>query len=402
MGSIKDRVAIVGMGCTKFGNNWDASANDMMVEAAFDALEDAGMSIKDLEAAWFSSFFCPPGLTGQPLSKALKLPFLPVTRVENACASGTDALRNASYAVAAGIYDIVLVLGVEKLKDNGLQGLPDAEMWLNMWGSHDSTYRCTTASGPAQFAQMATSYFSKYGIDPEEGKRILATIESTNHHNGSLTPKAQFQNEVSVEKIMKAPIIAAPLGLYDCCGVSDGAAAAIVVPASKAKDFRSDPIYIKAIQIAVGPCDGIMNPNYDYAHVEETVRAAAGAYKEAGIKNPREEVSIANVHDCFSITQFVTMEDLQFSPRGKAGEDVKSGFFSLEGGLPVNTDGGLKCFGHPIGATGIRMMYEMYKQLQGKADKRQVKDAKLGVTHNLGGIPGSASVSVGIVSKELG
>jgi acetyl-CoA C-acetyltransferase len=402
MGTIRDRVAIVGMGCTKFGNNWDMSANDMMVDAAFEALEDAGIGVKDLEAAWFSSFFCPPGLTGQPLAKALKLPFLPVTRVENACASGTDALRNASYAVASGIYDIVLVLGVEKLKDNGLQGLPDAEMWLNMWGSEDNTYRCTTASGPAQFAQMATSYFSRYGMDPGEGKEILAIVESTNHHNGSLTPKAQFQNEVSVDQIMKAPIIAAPLGLYDCCGVSDGAAAAIVVPASKAKDFRSDPIYIKALQIAVGPCDGLMNPGYDYVHVEETVRAAAAAYKEAGIKNPREEVSIANVHDCFSITQLVTMEDLQFSHRGKAGEDVKSGFFSLEGGLPVNTDGGLKCFGHPIGASGIRMMYEIYKQLQGKADKRQVKDAKVGLTHNLGGIPGSASVSVGIVSRELG
>jgi len=402
MGSIKDRVAIVGMGCTKFGTNWDKSANDMMVDAAFEAFEDAGIGIKDLNAAWFSSFFCPPGLTGQSLAKALKLPFIPVTRVENACASGTDALRNAAYAVAAGIYDVVLVLGVEKLKDNGLMGLPDAEMWLNMWGSHDNTYRCTTASGPAQYAQMATSYFAKYGIEPEDGKRILAMIESNNHRNGALTPKAQFQTEVSVEKIMKAPIIAAPLGLFDCCGVSDGAAAAIIVPAEKAKKYRSDPIYIKALQIAVGPCDGIMNPDYDYAHVEETVRAAESAYKEAGISNPREEISIANVHDCFSITQLVTMEDLQFSPRGKAGEDVKSGFFNLEGGLPVNTDGGLKCFGHPIGASGIRMMYEMYKQLQGKADKRQVKDARVGLTHNLGGIPGSASVSVGIVSKELG
>jgi len=402
MGSIRDRVAIVGMGCTQFGNNWDMSANDMIVNAAFEALEDAGIEIKDIDAAWFSSFFCPPGLTGQSLAKALKLPFLPVTRVENACASGTDALRNASYAVASGIYDTVLVLGVEKLKDNGLQGLPDAEMWLNMWGSHDSTYRCTTASGPAQFAQMASSYFSKYGIEAEHGKRILATLEASNHHNGSLTPKAQFRNEVSVEKIMNAPIIAAPLGLFDCCGVSDGAAAAIIVPADKAKEFRSDPIFIKALQIAVGPCDGLMNPGYDYAHVEETGRAAKAAYKEAGITEPRKEISIANVHDCFSITQLVTMEDLQFSPRGKAGEDVMSGFFSLGGGLPVNTDGGLKCFGHPIGASGIRMMYETYKQLQGKADKRQVDNASVGLTHNLGGIPGSASVSVGIVSRELG
>ncbi len=402
MGSIKDRVAIIGMGCTNFGNSWDKSPNDLIVEAAHEAFEDAGMNVNDMEAAWFSSFFCPPGLTGQSLAKALKLPYIPVTRVENACASGTDALRNASYAVAAGIYDIALVLGVEKLKDNGLMGLPDAEMWLNMWGSHDNTYRCTTASGPAQYAQMATSYFAKYNIDPHEGKEILARIEVNNHRNGALTPKAQFRREVSLDTVMKAPIIAAPLGLYDCCGISDGAAAAIIVPAEKAKNYRNDPIYIKAMQIAVGPCDGIMNPEYDYAHVEETVKAAKAAYAEAGITNPREQVSLANVHDCFSITQLVTMEDLQFSERGKAGDDVKSGFFSLEGGLPVNTDGGLKCFGHPIGASGVRMMYEMYTQLQGKAGKRQIKDPKIGVTHNLGGIPGSASVSVGIVSKELG
>lgn len=152
-------------------------------------------------------------------------------------------MRNASYAVASGVYDIVLVLGVEKLKDSGLLGLPDAEMWLNMWGSHNSTYRCTMASAPAQYAQMATSYFLKYGIATEEGKRILAMIESNNHHNGCLTSKAHFQNEVSVEKIMKVPMVATPLGLYDCCGVSDGAAAAIIVPAEKAKDFRSDPVY---------------------------------------------------------------------------------------------------------------------------------------------------------------
>ena len=142
--------------------------------------------------------------------------------------------------------------------------------------------------------------------------------------------------------------------------------------------------------------------DWDGDHFVTTSKCSVEAYKEAGITDPREEISIANVHDCFSITQLVTMEDLQFSPRGKAGEDVMSGFFSLVGGLPVNTDGGLKCFGHPIGASGIRMMYEMYKQLQGKADKRQVKNGSVGLTHNLGGIPGSASVSVGIVSRELG
>jgi acetyl-CoA C-acetyltransferase len=401
MGSIKDRVAIIGMGCTKFGFNWDKSADDMIIDAVYEAFEDAGIDPKDIEAAWLGSFM-PQGPTGQYLAKPLKLPFLPVTRVENACASGIEAIRNASYAVAAGIYDIVLAVGVEKLKDNGLMGLPDSEWWPNMFGTSDGTYRCTASSGPAHFALMATSYFAKYGINPDEGKRILATIEVNNHHNGALARKAQFQREVSLETVLNAPIVAWPLGLYDCCGVSDGAAAAIIVPANKAKSFRSDPIYLKALQIAVGPLDGFMNTAYDYTYVEESYRAAIAAYKEAEVKNPREEINIAEVHDCFSITQLVTMEDLQFSPRGKAGDDVKSGFFSLEGGLPVNTDGGLKCFGHPIGASGIRMMYEVYKQLQGKADKRQVRNPKLGLAHNLGGNPGSATVGIAIAGNEKG
>jgi len=400
MGSIKDRVAIVGMGCTKFGFNWDQSQDDMIVEAAYEAMEDAGIKTLDIEAAWFGSFM-PQGPTGQYLAKALKLPFIPVTRVENACASGLEAIRNASYAVAAGIYDVVLAIGSEKLKDTGLAGLPDSEWWPNMYGTADSTYRCTASSGPSHFALLATSYFEKYGIDPDEGKKVLAMIEVENHRNGALHPKAQFQKEVSLETVLNSPIIAWPLGLYDCCGVADGAAAAIIVSADKAKNFREDPVYIKALQIAVGPLDGFIGNEYDYTYVEESTRAAAAAYKEAGITNPREEISIAEVHDCFSITQLVTMEDLQFSPRGKVIEDIKSGFFNLDGGLPINTDGGLKCFGHPIGASGIRMVYECYKQLQGKADKRQVKNPKLGLAHNLGGNPGSSSVGIVIVGSEL-
>ena len=189
------------------------------------------------------------------------------------------------------------------------------------------------------------------------------------------------------------------MGLFDCCGVSDGAAAAIVTRADMAKKFRADPVYIKALEICVGPHEGYMSQIYDFAHVEETWRAGQAAYLAAGIKNPAKEISLAEVHDCFTCHELILYEDLGFSARGKAREDIDGGTFSLKGELPVNTDGGLKCFGHPLGASGLRMMYEMYKQLQGKADKRQLKDPKVGLTHNMGGFPSMNIVSVCIVGK---
>ncbi len=195
-------------------------------------------------------------------------------------------------------------------------------------------------------------------------------------------------------------MIAWPLGLYDCCGVSDGAAAAIITTPEIAKSLRKGkepPMFVKALQIAMAPNDGNLTQKFDYMHVEATVRAGERAYKEAGITNPREQISMAEVHDCFSITEAVTMEDLRFSERGKVLRDIEDGFFDLDGGLPVQPDGGLKCFGHPIGASGIRMIYEMYKQLQGKAGDRQIKDPKLALTHNLGGSPDGCMIYVGIV-----
>lgn len=396
MGSIKDRVAIIGMGCTKFGENWDKSSKDLMVEAAYEAFEDAGLSLGDIDAAWIGTYLS--GLTGQALAEPLKLDYKPITRVENMCASGIDSLRNASYAIAAGIYDIVLALGVEKLKDTGFSGLPDAELVSNYgWLSPEKTYRSQSESAPGHFALLATRYFEKYNLTVEEGKRILAMIEVKNHHNGSLHPKAHFHKEIVEEDVIKAPIIAWPLGLYDCCGVSDGAAAAILVNANNALQYRSDPVYIKALQIAAGPSEGWRDPGYDWTYIPETYRAAQAAYAEAGIKIPRDEIGMAEVHDCFSITELITYEDLSFSQRGKAPEDVKAGRFTLQGEQPVNPDGGLKCFGHPVGASGLRMTYELYKQLQGKAGPRQIKDPKLGLAHNLGGFPGSATAGVVIV-----
>ena len=395
---IKDKVAIIGMGCTQFGELWNKSPEDLMIDAFKEVIQDAGIDKKDIQAAWQGGPEFTAGSVGDsalPLAQTLKLPFIPVTKVENMCASGSEAFRGACYAIASGSCDIAMALGIEKLKDTGFGGLPEFSHWATIGTKHRIIGANQTA--PGMFAMLATRYFSRYAISPEKGKRMLATVSAKSHHNGALNPKAHLRREVTVEQIMNAPIVAWPLGLFDCCGVSDGSAAAIVCRADMAKKFRPDPIYVKALQIAASSGEEEMFNEYDYTHVEPTTRAAERAYKEAGIKNPREEISMAEVHDCFSITEAVTMEDLQFSPRGKMKDDIMAGRFNLDGAQPIQPDGGLKCFGHPIAASGIRMIYEMYKQLQGKADKRQLKNPKYGLTHNLGGIPYRSVASIIIV-----
>ncbi|MGB3129736.1 MAG: acetyl-CoA acetyltransferase [Dehalococcoidia bacterium] len=385
-GSIKDRVAIIGMGCTRFGELWDKGPTDLVVDSVEEAYADAGIEAKDIEALWGGSIFTAHG--GRFFTEALRMQYIPATHVVNACASGQDAIRNAAYAVAAGIYDIVLAIGVEKIKDEGMSGLP---------GMDNRTHTHAVATMPGVFAIMATKYFHRYGLTPEEGKTMLAKISVKSHANGSLNPKAHLRNVLTIERVLNAPIIAWPLGLFDCCGVSDGGAAAILTSAERAKEFRKDPVYIKALQICGTPSSGRITTDYDYTHVEESYRAGAAAYREAGVTDPLKEISMAEVHDCFSITEAVTMEDLQFSPRGKVKDDIDAGTFELNGELPVQPDGGLKCFGHPIGASGIRMVYELYLQLQGRADKRQIKDPKLGLAHNLGHEPYAPLCSVCIV-----
>jgi acetyl-CoA C-acetyltransferase len=395
MESIKDKVAIIGMGCTRFGERWDMGVEDLLVEAAYEAFEDAGIQPKDVQAAWLGTVFS--GITALTMSP-LGLQYIPMTRVENMCATGSEALRGAAYAVAAGACDIALAIGVEKLKDSGQTGVKGpAIIGDNADGSSGVG---SGFSAPASFAYLGTRYFHHYGVDPDHGKRLLAKIAVKNHHNGNLNPKAHFHKELTVEQVVNAPIVAWPLGLYDCCGVSDGAAAAIVVRADMAKQFRKDPIYIKGLAICVGARQGVMRQDYDYVHVEENVRASKMVYEQAGIKDPREELSLAEVHDCFTTNELILYEDLGFSPRGKAGEDIEAGTFELNGSLPVNTDGGLKCFGHPLGASGLRMMYEIYKQLQGKADKRQVKNPRLGLAHNLGGNAGMGISSCVVLGNE--
>lgn len=399
MGSIKDKVAIIGMGCTRFGELWDKSGSDLIVDAAYEAFEDAGIEPKDIQAAWIGTVF--GGVMATTLSLPLKLQYIPITRVENLCATGTEAIRAAAHAVAAGVCDIALAVGMEKLKDAGVGLIPPP--------IGDNTIADTGVDPlrlippPVAFGSQAVRYFQQYGLSPQEGKRLLAKIAVKNHHNGSLNPKAQYQSEITLEQAINAPIVSWPLGIFDCCGVTDGAAAAIVTRADMAKKFRDAPVYIKSFAVAAGARQPHMRPDYDFTHFEENVQASRAAYAEAGIKDAFKELSLAEVHDCFTITELLIYEDLGWCPRGEAKSYIEGGVFELGGELPVNTDGGLKCFGHPLGASGLRMIYEVYKQLQGKAGPRQVKNPRLGLTHNLAGNIGSGvTVAMGIFGNELG
>ena len=389
---IKDRVAIIGMGCTAFGEHWDKGPEDLLVEAAYEAYKSAGVDPDAVDAYWLGTLGS--GLSGLMLSEPLKINYKPVTHVENFCATGSEALRQACYAVASGAYDVAMAIGVEKLKDSGFSGLT---------GTAPVTDGTTsTITAPASFSLLAPAYFKKYGLDPKKGKEVLARIAWKNHKNGAKNPKAQFRKEVPMEAILNSPKIADPLGIMDCSGVSDGSAAAIVVRAEDAHKYRKDPIYIKALSFVAGPGQGYQDQEYDFTSFHEVVASAKDAYHQAGVTNPRQQISMAEVHDCFTPTELVLMEDLGFSERGTAWKDVVDGFFDLEGGLPVNPDGGLKSFGHPIGASGLRMMYEMWLQLRGEAGPRQIKEPKLGLTHNLGGYPGKCVSFVSVVGSEVG
>jgi acetyl-CoA C-acetyltransferase len=389
MAGFKDQVAIIGMGCTSFGEHWGKDVKDLIIEACYEAFEDAKIEPKQIQAAWWSSMIS--GELGRSLAYPLKTNYIPISRVENRCAGGQDAFLNACFAVASGAYDLVLVCGAEKLKDSGI---PAAGM--------DPTTPYTSRADtlfvpPTAFAQLAQRYFHHYGIDPVEGKGILARIAVKNHHNGTLSPKAQFKKEITIEEAVKAPLVAPPLGLFDCCGISDGGAAAIITRANLAKKYRDDFVLVKGFGVSSGHYQAQIQDDWDMAHIEENVRAAKQAYAMAGIEDPRKEIDLAIVHDCFTITELIIYEDLGFSPRGKAKDDIIAGTFELTGDLPVNTDGGLKCFGHPVGASGLRMLYEVYKQLQGKAEARQVKGARTGLVHGLGGTPIDSSTAAVII-----
>jgi len=394
---IKDKVAILGMGCSKFGERWDCGPEDLMVEAFQECLTDAGIEKNEIQAAWLGSCFdeVNVGKSALPASMALRLPNISVTRVENYCASGTEAFRGAVYAVASGACDIALAIGVEKLKDIGYGGLPEFSsamgMLNNLWMAN--------MTAPGGFAMLATGYAAKYGLDIKEVKRAMAHVSVKSHANGVLNPKAHLRRAVTEEQVLNSPQIAYPLGLFDCCGVSDGAACAIVTTPEIAKSLgKKNLVSVKALQLSLSNGTELAY-EWDGAHFVTTSKASTAAYEEAGITNPREEISMMEVHDCFSITELVTMEDLHISERGQAPKDIMDGFYDLDGGVPCQVDGGLKCFGHPIGASGLRMLYEMYLQLHGRAEDRQLKDPKFGLTHNLGGFPFMNVCSIAIVGK---
>ncbi len=393
---IRDKVAIVGMGCTAFGEHWDKSVDDLLVDAVTEASTTSGIPLADVDAFWLGTMAS--GLSGLTLSRPLKLDYKPVTRVENFCATGSESFRNACYAVASGAYDMVMATGVEKLKDSGYSGLV-----VNMDGG-DGTAASMTA--PAMFSLLAPAYAKKYGVDDAELKDVMARIAWKNHYNGARNPRAQFRKEVSKEAICASPLVAGSLGIFDCSGVSDGAAAAIIVRAEDAHRYTDKPIYVKGLAFAAGPAEGPMNPSYDYTTFTEVVRSASDAYAQAGITNPRAELAMAEVHDCFTPTELVLMEDLGFAERGFGWKEVLAGTYDLEGELAVNPDGGLKSFGHPIGASGLRMLFEAWLQLRQEAPpERAIKSVteggrKLALTHNLGGAPGECVSFVSIVGSE--
>ena len=395
---ICDRVAIVGMGCTPFGEHWDKSADDLLVDAVYDASANAGIDVRDVDAFWLGTYMS--GVAGLSLSRPLRLTGKPVTHVENMCATGSEALRAACYAVACGAYDTAMAVGVEKLKDSGFSGLTRHSIPGDGIGG---TLGTTTA--PANFSLLGPAYSEKYGVAREQLKEACTRIAWKNHRNGAVNPRAQFRKEVPMETIARSPLVAGDLGIFDCSGVSDGAAAAIVVRAEDAHRYTDRPLYVKAMSVVSGAADGNVDPGYDFTTFPEVVASAREAYRQAGVTDPRREVGMAEVHDCFTVTELILMEDLGFTDRGTAWQQVLDGAFDRDGRLPVNPDGGLKAFGHPVGASGLRMIFEAWLQLRGEApDSRRITNpgGKLALTHNLGGGPGECVSFVALLGAELG
>jgi acetyl-CoA C-acetyltransferase len=383
------------MGCTRFVEHWDMGLDDLIVRAATDAYESAGIDKAAVDAYWFGT--AQGGMSGITLAKPLQLQNKPVTRVENYCATGSEALRQACYAVASGAYDVAMAVGAEKTKDSGYQGLNAVPV------PNDGTGRTLTAA--AMFSMVAPAYGEKFGVSDTDMRTAMAHVAEKNHANGARNPLAQFRREVSAETICASPKVAGDLGVFDCAGVADGAAAAIICRAENAHLYTDHPLYVKALSLVAGNGSGLTDQSYDYTTFPEIAECAADAYQQAGVDDPSARIAMAEVHDCFTITELVLMEDLGFSERGSAWQEVLDGRFDLDGDMPVNTDGGLKSFGHPVGASGLRMIYEAWLQLRGEAGAdRQVDtitdERNLALTHNLGGYPGEMVSFISILGSS--
>jgi acetyl-CoA C-acetyltransferase len=377
--SIRDKVSIVGVGCCQFGENWDKSPSDMIVDAAYEAYEDAGIEKpqEQIDAVFTGSIYSQKG--PHECSDALKL-WKPVTMVSNYCATGTDAFRCGLMSIAAGMYDTVLVVGYDKPKDRGVSG-PSVMM---------NGVRDLPQTPAGWFSLCASTYFEKYGASRED----LGRIAIKNHHNGTLAPKSFLKREITMDDYLKARMISWPFGLYDSAAQTDGAAAAIITRTDLVGNFRrDDPIRVKGVTVQAGP-NPQKDPSNDFLSWKPTAWAAKEVYEQAGISDPRAQIDVAQVHDFFSLTELLTYEDLGLCEKGSAKEHIQDGAFELTGDLPVNTDGGLKTFGHPTGATGVRMIYENVLQLQGRADGRQVEGAEIALSHNIGGHPTACGIAI--------
>ncbi len=374
-GELKNKVAVIGVGCTAFGELYEQSAEDLITAAVNEALGDARLEPQRIEAAWVGTVMSQLG--GDALGDALQLHGRPITRVQNYCASGMDAFRNACLAIAAGACEIALAVGFEKMRDGGLNR-PGRVHPVVDYGER----------APHIFALAANRYFKKHGAS----KATLAKVAVKNHHHGTLSPKAHLRMEVTEETVLKAPLIYSPLGLFDCCPTTDGAAAVLLCRADLASQLCDHPIYVKAVELAVVSGQPYYKPSFDYLSFAATRTAAARAYANAGVT--ARDIDFAEVHDCFTITEIINYEDLDFCAPGEGGRFVEEGHAALGGALPVNPSGGLKSFGHPIGATGVRMIYELTQQLRHQAGARQVKDAEIGLAHNLGGPAAVSCVSI--------
>ncbi|MCD6411225.1 MAG: thiolase domain-containing protein [Thermoplasmata archaeon] len=381
-------VAIIGVGLTKFGELWDKSFRQLITEAGTKAILDAGIRGSEIDALYVGSM-SPGRFIGQEHvgalvadSSGLTVMHIPATRIESACASGGMALRHAYIAVAAGIHDIVIVGGVEKMTDvvgseatNILAMAADQE-WEAFFG----------VTFPALYAMIARRHMYEYGTTREQ----LAMVAVKNHENALLNPNAQFHRKITVEDVINSPPVATPLNLLDCSPISDGAAALVLCPLEKAKEYTDKIVKIAGSGQATDSL--ALHGREDICTFMSTVRASREAYKQAGIQP--KDVDVAEVHDCFTIAEILAIEDLGFVKKGEGGKAVEEGLTARDGEIPVNPSGGLKAKGHPVGATGVAQVAEIVLQLRGEAEKRQIPDARIGLAHNIGGSGASCTVHI--------
>lgn len=381
-------VAIVGIGCTKFGEMWQKSFRDLFIEAGLMALEDAGMSGAQVEALYggnmSSGVFISQEHVGALIAdySGLTSNSVPSTRVEAACASGGLALRSGIIAVASDYHDIVISAGIEKMTDVGAEKAMDA-----LAAAADREWEAAVgATFPGLYALMARAHMHEFGTTREQ----LAQVAVKNHYHGSMNPKAQFRNRITIDAVISSPLVADPLRLFDCSPITDGAAAVVLVPADRAREFTDTPIYVKA---ATQASDTIsLHDRRSLTSIDATTVAADRAFKTARLQ--RSDIDVAEVHDCFTIAEIMAIEDLAFFEKGRGGPATLAGETAIGGKIPINTSGGLKACGHPVGATGIKQAVEIAEQLRGDAGKRQVEGAEVGLTHNVGGTGGTVVVHI--------